>query len=200
LIELAAIERQFKRFNIHCARETRTLERTPLFERALAGFEQMPVAVRVAHSPDPACELKGEVDIDGAESWLGGIVAWLFGFPSEGRGLPASVTIEREGDGEIWIRRFGDTAFESHLSTASSGLCERFGPLRFDLDARADTQGFELSIRGARMFGVPLPRILTPNTRASASVDAHGRYFFDVLITLPVVGRIVRYRGTLAPV
>jgi hypothetical protein len=162
----------------------------------------MPEAVRAAHSPDPACELVGEVDIDGAESWAAGLIGRAFGFPREGRGLPASVTIEREGDGEIWIRRFGSAAFESHLSAggAAGRLIERFGPMAFDLDARADARGFELSIRGARVFGVPLPRALAPSTRAGASVDEHGRYRFDVLITLPVVGRLVRYRGWLAPV
>lgn len=199
LIELEAMEQQFKRFNIHCARETRMLERAALFERALVGLDQMPDAVRAAHAPDPACELSGEVDIDGAESWVGGIIARMFGFPGQGRALPASVTIERESEGEIWIRRFGTAVFESHLSAGTNGLCERFGPMRFDLDARADRNGFELSIRGARAFGVPLPRMFTPGTRAGASVDEQGRYCFDVLITLPVVGRLVRYRGTLGP-
>lgn len=200
LIELATIEQQFKRFNIHCDRETRRLERTPLFERVLAGFKEMPDAVRAAHSPDPACEFAGEVEVDGPETWAGRLIGRAFGFPREGRGLPASVTIEREGDGEIWIRRFGSAAFESLLSAGANGLCERFGPMSLDLDARADLHGFELSIRGARVFGFPLPRALAPSTRASASVDEHRRYRFDVLITLPVVGRLVRYRGWLAPV
>ena len=202
IIDLATIEQQFKRFAIHGSRETRTLERSPLFERVLAGFDDMPAAVRAAHAPDPACEIEGQVDIDGAESWAARMIARVFGFPPEGRAQPASVTIERDGDGETWIRRFGNEIFASHLSAgaAANRLTERFGPMAFDLDARADASGFELSIRGARLFGVPLPRALAPSTRAGASVDEHGRYRFDVLITLPVVGRLVRYKGWLAPV
>jgi len=202
LIDLAAIENQFKRFAIRTRRETQTLERVPLFQRALSGFDQMPAPLREAHAPDPACDLEGEVDVEGAESWLGALAGRLFGFPRGGQGLPACVTIEREGDGEVWIRRFGDAAFSSHLTAgeAQNRLRERFGAMRFDLDARADATGFELSIGGARFFGVTLPRALAPSTRASASIDEHGRYRFDVLITLPAMGRLVRYRGWLAPV
>jgi hypothetical protein len=200
LLDLATIEKQFKRFAIVTDRETRSLEREPLFQRALRAFVEMPAAVRTAHAPDPACELAGQVDIEGAETWAGRLVARVFGFPASGRGLPASVTIEREGDGEIWIRRFGDGAFYSHLSAAGGNrLHERFGALTFDLDARADAQGFTLSIAGARVFGMPLPRALSPSTQASATTDEHGRYRFDVLITLPMIGRLVRYRGWLAP-
>lgn len=199
LIDLAAIERQFKRFAIHTSRETRTLERAALFQRVLRDFDRMPAPVREAHSPDPACDLKGEVDIEGAESWVGRVIGRVFGFPRAGQGLPAAVTIEREGDDEIWIRRFGNAEFSSHVSAGEGAnrLRERFGALTFDLDARANAEGFELSIRDARVLSVPLPRFLAPATRANASVDEHGRYRFDVLITLPVIGRLVRYRGWL---
>ncbi len=199
LVDLAAMERQFKRFAIHTSRDTRVLERTALFQRVVGGFDDMPAPVRAAHSPDPACDLEGEVDIDGAEHWTGRLIARVFGFPRAGNALPASVTIEREGDGEIWIRRFGNTEFCSHVSTGEGAnrLRERFGALTFDLDAHASAQGFELSIRAARVLGVPLPRFLAPRTRANAGVDERGRYRFDVLITLPAIGRLVRYRGWL---
>jgi hypothetical protein len=199
LIELAAIEQQFKRFAIHTERETHLLERLPLFQRAIGGFQDMPAALRAAHSPDPACDLEGQVDIDGAETWMGRAVAAVFGFPRGGQALPASVTIEREGDGEIWIRRFGSAVFSSHLSAGDgqNRLRERFGAIIFDLDAHADAEGFELSISGAHIFGMPLPRALAPSTRANASINEQGCYRFDVLITLPVVGRLVRYRGWL---
>jgi saccharopine dehydrogenase-like NADP-dependent oxidoreductase len=202
LVDLETIEQQFKRFRIHIARETRVLERAPLFARVMNEFAKMPSAVRAAHVPDPACEFEGEVDIDGAGNLAARAVAWLFGFPPEGRAQPASVTIEREGDGEVWIRRFGKAVFASHLSAGGTAnqLIERFGLLNFDLQARADVVGFELSIVGGTLFGLALPRVVLPSTRAKTAVDEHGRYRFDVLITLPGVGRLVRYRGWLAPV
>jgi hypothetical protein len=202
LVDLATIEAEFKRFDIRTERETIALERASLFARVLGGFDRMPAAVRAAHSPDPAVDLEGSVDIDGAENWFGRAVAWSAGFPRGATDAPALVTIEREGDGEIWLRRFGTAEFSSRLSTGSGAdrLVERFGPFAFDLEARANAAGFELAIRGARFFAIPLPHALAPSTCANASVDESGRYRFDVTITLPVIGRLVRYRGWLTPI
>lgn len=199
LVDLATLEREFKRFAIQTERVTQTLERTALFARALDGFEAMPAVVRAAHSPDPACELEGRVAIEGAERWVARAIARMFGFPASAGDAPASVTIERDGDGETWIRRFGAATFASHLSRRPGGLVERFGAFAFDLDAHADESGFALSIAGVRLLGIALPRALAPSTRASACVDAQGRYRFDVTITLPVIGRLVQYSGWLAP-
>lgn len=200
LVELATLEAQFKRFDIRTTHDTVPLERVPLFARALSGFDAMPTAVRAAHAPDPAVDLEGRVDIDGAESWVGRLIARVFDFPPSARDAPAFVTIEREDAGEVWIRRFGATEFRSHLRAGAKAdrLLERFGALTFELDVRPDETGFELSIARTRVFGLPLPRALMPTTQAHASADAQGRYCFDVRIALPVFGRLVGYRGTLA--
>ena len=200
LVDLATLEAQFKRFDIRTARETALLTSAPLFARVLSGFDAMPAAVRAAHAPDPAVDLEGRVDIDGAETFVGRLIARLFGLPRTASDTHASVTIERDGDGEVWIRRFGDAEFSSRLGAGASAnrLTERFGLLTFDLDASASAAGFELAILGTKLFAIPLPRLFAPSTKAVASVGESGRYRFDVTITLPVVGRLVRYRGWLA--
>lgn len=200
VLDLQAIAAEFSRFEIrtNVMREARVA--APLFQRVLPDFAAMPAAVRAAHAPEPARELLGEVDIDGAQNPFGHIVAWFAGFPTAGSHVRASVTIERDGNGEVWVRRFGRATFESHLTEVGPGkLAERFGPLTFDLDAKADTYGFTLGIKGARLGELPLPGFLTPSTQASAHADEHGRYRFDVMVSLPVIGRLVRYRGWLTP-
>lgn len=201
VVDIASIEAEFKRFHIRTERETRVLERAPLFLRALPGFDEMPEAVRRAHTVDPASDLEGRVDVDGAATWLARIVARIVGFPDTGRDLPAAVTIERDGDGEVWIRRFGNYEFGSYVDAGDrpGTLTERFGALTFDLDAPADARGFHLVIKRGRLGPLPLPRWLTPRTRAAADVDDLGRYRFDVTVELPMIGRLVRYRGWLAP-
>lgn len=201
VISLETLEREFKRFAIEVERETDSLEREPLFQRVLSRFDEMPEVVRAVHSPDPASDVSGEVAVEGAANWVGGLVARLFGFPRSGRTHKACVTIEREGDGEVWIRRFGDTEFRSHV-TAGKGrdkLVERFGATAFDMNVGSDAGGFHFAITGGRAFGIPLPRVLLPTTRAAGSVDDEGRYRFDVLIELPLIGRLVGYRGWLLP-
>jgi hypothetical protein len=200
MLSLEAITKEFSRYEITTAIVTAPLPQPSLFQRVLAGFDMMPAAVREAHAPDPARELLGEVDIDGAENPFGHAIAWIIGFPSTGRGLKASVTIEREGAGEVWVRRFGTATFASHLSEVGPGkLAERFGPITFDLAPSADAQGFKLAIVRARLGELPLPRFLTPQTDAGGNVDGNGRYRFDVAISLPFIGRLVRYRGWLTP-
>jgi len=200
LVDLGTIEADFRRFAIRTDGASTVLERQPLFQRALAHFDAMPEQVRASHMPDPATDLAGEVDVTGAANWLGRLIARMMRFPRAANGLPAAVTIEREGEGEIWIRRFGATTFSSHVSKGEAGnLVERFGLLNFDLDAHADTAGFELSIRRARLFNIPLPGFVTPSTRARAFVDLQRRYRFDVEITMPIIGRLVHYRGWLQP-
>jgi hypothetical protein len=197
LIDLATLEGEFKRFAIRTERASSVLERAPLFQRALHGFAAMPEQVRAVHAPNPASELSGEVDVEGAANALGGAIARVMGFPRAAQALPAAVTIERDDEGEVWVRRFGDTAFSSRVSQSAGGLVESFGPLNFDLDAHADAAGFEMSILRGRFLSIPLPRFLTPSTQARAFVDQEGRYRFDVEITLPFVGRLVHYRGWL---
>ena len=198
VLDLATLEAEFKRFDIRTERESRVLERRSLFQRALKGFDNMPAAVRDTHTIDPAADLAGEVDVEGAANWIGRLVARVFSFPRPGEDLPAEVTIERDGDGEVWIRRFGGREFRSYLNAANGMLTERFGAITFDLDARADKRGFSLMIEQARIGGLNLPRFLTPNTSASADLDREGRYRFDVTIELPYIGRLVGYTGWLA--
>jgi hypothetical protein len=200
LLPLGAIVAEFGRFEIRTNAVRETLKKPALFERILAGFAEMPSAVRAAHVPEPARELAGEVDIEGAANPFGQAIAWFAGFPRSGTGVRAAVTIEREGNGEVWVRRFGRATFASRLSEPAPGkLAERFGPVTFDLDAKADAYGFSLAVAGARLGELPLPRFLTPKTEASSHADENGRYRFDVTITLPVLGRLVRYRGWLTP-
>lgn len=200
LLPLAAIATEFSRFEIATSVVREALAAPALFQRLLANFETMPPAVRAAHTPEPARDLTGEVDVDGAENPFGQAIAWAAGFPGAGRAVPASVTIEREGNGEIWVRRFGTKTFASHMSeTSPAKLAERFGAITFDLKATADERGFSLAVLGARLGELPLPRFLTPRTEARAYADENGRYRFDVTISMPVIGRLVRYRGWLTP-
>jgi hypothetical protein len=50
----------------------------------------------------------------------------------------------------------------------------------------------------ARAGAVPIPRLLMPRIRATERTDAAGRHVFDVEIGLPLIGRLVAYRGWLA--
>jgi hypothetical protein len=175
---------------------------TSLFERALgAAFEQMPRAIRELHRPHGVTTFDGIAEIEGAANLPGALAALLFRFPRAGREVPVEVTLQPHGSHETWQRRFGRSRFSSVLAidARTEQLTERFGPVRCRLTVACHGNGLDMHIVSARLLGAPLPRFLTPWTQAYERIDAQGRFAFDVEIGLPVVGRLVRYRGWLLP-
>jgi hypothetical protein len=53
-----------------------------------------------------------------------------------------------------------------------------------------------LVLRRWDVLGVPMPRFLMPRVVAGESAP-DGRFQFSVEIALPLIGRLVRYRGWL---
>lgn len=84
----------------------------------------------------------------------------------------------------------------SRLSRSEGLIEERFGPLRFRFRLDVDETGLSMVPADWRIWNIPLPRFLMPNGVATEK-DVDGRFGFDVPITLPFVGRIVHYTGTL---
>lgn len=75
-------------------------------------------------------------------------------------------------------------------------LKERFGPQRFDFDLPFSPTGLTMVMKGWSLFGLPLPLALAPRSLASEWED-DGRFQFNVPISLPLIGRLVYYRGWL---
>lgn len=175
---------------------------TSVFARALGpDFARLPAVVREVHAPEPAIELFGRADIEGASGALAKTVARLFGFPRTQTDVAARVRIEQAGDQEIWTRNFGATFGSRVAATGAPGrLTERFGPLTFDLAIAADEAGFSLAVLGWRIFGLSAPARLAPSSAARGFARDDGAYGFDIAITLPGGSRLVRYSGWLRPV
>ena len=164
-----------------------------------SAFDAMPSLVRHVHSPAPKVELEGRVDIDGAENWPGRVIAYLAGFAATARDLPRRRHHRAQRGAEVWTRRFGSASFSSRMRADGDGrLSECFGPISMTLEARQTARGFALAVKGWRLGPLPLPRFLMPATRAGAGMDDQGRYSFDVWIGMPLIGRLVHYRGWLS--
>ncbi|MGO4388314.1 DUF4166 domain-containing protein [Microvirga sp. 2YAF29] len=202
VLTLSAIESEFPRFKIKVRRAVSWPEAGSLFEKALGpDIARLPPLVRHVHGGQPL-HLKGRAAIEGARHWAGKLIAKLFAFPGTTPDTEADITFERQGNREIWTRRFGGRGFRSVLRPASAPrrVFERFGPFRFELELTPLRTGFELTIVGWGLGSFRLPTRLAPKAPARAFVDDKGRYRFDVAISLPWVGQIVRYRGWAMPV
>ena len=85
----------------------------------------------------------------------------------------------------------------STLRAGNNGsLLERLGPATLRFALRRDGDAIDWQLQGVRLLGLPLPRMLC-GAVLSRSGMRDGRYAFDIDARLPLVGRLVAYRGWL---
>lgn len=198
-LDLSDFEPDFRRLGIHTASDTLPL--LPLFARLLGpAFADLPCETRQIHSPDPVLIASGTADVTGAETRIGRLLARLFGLPVAARAVPLRVAIEAQPDGsERWVRIYPTRKMSSLMTRpdpARGTLEECFGPFRFRLAVEASPSGLALKQVAAFFLRLRLPGFLLPRVEARETAEP-GRHCFDVTIGLPLVGRLVRYRGRL---
>ncbi|MDP2765649.1 MAG: DUF4166 domain-containing protein [Brevundimonas sp.] len=175
-------------------------ERGAIFARAIGpAFDGLPSAIRALHETPGRSLWRGEAMTEGAAGPLAALVAGMVGFPRARAACPAEVAIHADGERSVWRRRIGGHGFASVLSAPRAGgrVRERFGPISIDLRLTPEGDRLVYRVEGWRLGPIPLPPALGPSTRAHEEVDAEGRFVFDVEISLPLIGRLVRYRGRL---
>ncbi|MFN3930269.1 MAG: DUF4166 domain-containing protein [Brevundimonas sp.] len=176
------------------------VERGAPYARAIGpAFDGLPAAIRALHETPGRSLWRGEASTGGADGRLAALVARIVGFPDQQSACPAEVAIDADGTRSIWRRRIGGHAFSSVLSRPREGgrVEERFGPVAMDLRLTPEGDRLVYRVEGWRLGPIPLPLVLAPSTVAHEEVDAEGRFVFDVEISAPLVGRLVRYRGWL---
>lgn len=163
----------------------------------------LPEVIQRMHDVHDIVEASGHADISWGNSMPSRLAARLLGMPPPGTDLPAHVQFIRTGSGEILRRRYGGSTLET-LQIAGHGanrnfLLEAFGPVTLVIRLVPGSTGLALNLHRAMLFGLPLPRAFWPTLDASEQADG-DTYRFRVVIGLPLVGMIIRYRGSLQPV
>lgn len=179
---------------------TGTLTERGLYPRAIGpAFDDLPASIRALHETPGRSVWRGRAMTEGASGPLAAMVARVIGFPKAQADCEAEVSIDADGERSIWRRRIGGHGFASVLSKPRSGgrVSERFGPLSMDLTLTPEGGRLVYRVEGWRAGPIPLPKALGPSTVAFEEVDAEGRFVFDVTISAPLIGRLVRYRGWL---
>jgi hypothetical protein len=201
LLSLAEIEAEWRRAGLRIgAGWSDSALRPSLYRRVLgATYDRQSRAGQALHDAGPS-HWKGRCTVIGAQTLAGRVTAWLFQLPAATDGAPIVVEFAASGTGELWTRRLGGRVMRSRqfigLRRPKGWIVERFGILDFDLEVQVGDGRLRLSMRGMRCCGLPLPRALWPAIEATES-EEEGRFHFDVQIGLPLIGRLVRYRGWL---
>ncbi len=175
----------------------------PLYRRVLgAAWERLPPSLQAMHGAVAGQSASGEASVERGRNSLAQRVADLMGFPQAGERIPVRVRFEAIADGEIWHRDFAGRQFHS-VQTEGHGrsqylIDERFGAISVALACVVEEGRLRLIVRRWSLFGVPMPRFLSPGGDAF-EYEQDGRFHFDVELKAPLIGRLVRYRGWLVP-
>ena len=168
----------------------------PLFKRLLGdAYEELPRPVRALHDAPDTTVFRGTGSV-----LRGGFISSIMGFfaslPGAQDNAPLNVTIEKHGANEVWRRDFAGDVMVSELSERAGYLSEKLGPLRFGFALNVEHDAIVWRVHFVSMLGIPLPAALFGDV--SARELANGDFYrFEVLASLPLVGRLIEYRGEL---
>lgn len=171
-----------------------------LFERILGeDFAALPKSIKRLHDIWDRETFAGHASVERGDHWLVPTIAFIFRFPKPTSDTAVTVDIEKTAETERWTRRFDSSKFQSVLSMNNqSQTYERFGLLKAELGLKVDQNTVVFPVKRAWLCGIPLPQWLTPIS-VSREYETDGRFHFDVSLSAPIVGQIVRYRGWLQP-
>jgi hypothetical protein len=172
-----------------------------VFQQVLgASFFNLPAPVRRLHAVRGSARYAGIATVERGRNPLARLCANIAGLPGAMREVPITVEFVADARGETWRRDFAGTRMHSRLACKGGLLRERIGPLQFRHALLANGGAIWWRVAGVRLFGLlPLPARWFRGVRCRER-EHEDRYEFLVEAALPLVGRVIRYEGWLAPV
>lgn len=148
--------------------------------------------------------LSGVVDLThgkGLAGLLGRRLASQLGLPIKAGAVDFKVEIKHSKDRLFWNRTFGvdhklSSIFVPHGNYPDGYWKESLGKLNLELGVDIVNGGWYWTQRNVKFFGIRLPLWLFPRSRAYKNI-VDGQYYFSVTFTLPLIGKILSYNGTL---
>jgi hypothetical protein len=176
-----------------------------LYER-LAGpaWQQVPETIRQAHLQTGRLQVRGVFRVSHGQGQTVRWLAWLLQLPPAAEVVPVQLHITPFGQGEKWVRTFGEKCLVTwQYERPGDLLAEKFGPLelRFQLLLQPDCLGYaqRAAVLSLGWLQLPVPAWLAPQVRASeAVVSGTDRSYVSVTISLPLLGLLISYEGELA--
>ena len=201
-LEMNDFNRFFESLGIeHGTRHTAADSTTVLYRRVLGNaWLELPEAVRRIHDAALTRSWHGRARVTRGTNVLARLVGGLFRFPRASDDVRVVVEFQRDDGRETWIRSFAGRRFSSVQFEGRGAyeglLCERFGPFTFGLATVVENGQLRLPVRRWSMLGLKLPLWLAPQSQAREFAE-DGSFHFDVSISLPCIGQVVRYQGYL---
>ncbi|PHR59138.1 MAG: hypothetical protein COA43_09815 [Robiginitomaculum sp.] len=202
-ISLAEFEAEFRTLSILSA--FTPMQPAPyLYEQVLGeGFKTLPPAVQAGHKVSCYKIMTGRVDIQRGTNPLTNLLANIIGFAKTRSDAPITIHMDVQDGKEVWTRIIDGKAFRSTLSKAPkpNEIYEQFGPIKFKMLFRIANDKLHYDIVSARVFSMPYPKFLLPKSVTHEceenECEENSKFIFDVDISLPLLGRLIAYKGWL---
>ncbi len=158
-----------------------------------ANFKRLDPLLQKVHVG--SVRLQGTVEVK-----RGGVLARficsIFRFPHENPSSKLRVDCEHSRDAMVWKRNFDGLKMESNFRKQGVYLVECLGPLAMSFKAIETNGALEYQFIKTKMFGIPIPAILSPQVEAMES-EVDGKYCFSVKVKMFFIGMVISYGGTL---
>jgi hypothetical protein len=139
--------------------------------------------------------LSGTVEVKRGRG-LGGWLAGILKMPASNPACAMVVDGDHQPDVMLWSRDFAGHKMVSAFRRDGAYLTERMGPIALRLKPVVQNGSLIYRLVSARVGFLPLPGLLKPHLEASER-ESDGCYDFAVDVGLPLIGRLIRYRGQL---
>lgn len=173
----------------------------PSLYRCAAGetFDRLPAVLRDFHGRPAGGCAEGVLCITRGSGTLRGLCADLMRLPAAGAAVPVKLEVRGLANRERWTRDFGAHRLITEQWHRDGLLIEQAGPMRFGFRLTGDETCMVFDMQRSWLFGLPLPRFLSP--RVDAVVTGHGScaWWTVVNVRVPVFGQVVRYEGEMRP-
>ena len=164
-----------------------------LIECMDGAFAKLPDLVQQAHRG--TIRLTGSAKVERGKG-IGGLIAAILGLPKSNPKAELVVTAWHFPDQIVWSRSFDGKVFESTFKRDEDFLVEQMGPLSLFLQPTCEGGRLVYRLIATQIGPVSLPRVLAPSMNAWES-EKDGKYQFEVSVSLPFLGQMIRYSGSL---
>ena len=171
-----------------------------LYERVLGpNYKQLAHVLRQFHGPASHGRARGRLAVEHGKGQAARCLAWVMRLPKETSQVDVTLQISADKEREIWERTFGSRKLRTRCSVWRGLLIESTGPVVLGFELEVEDGGLRFIHRRSWLLGIPLPRWCAPHAQAQVT-PAGERWKIDLKLVHPLLGPIVRYYGTMAPV
>ncbi|MEX2244824.1 MAG: DUF4166 domain-containing protein [Fimbriimonadaceae bacterium] len=146
--------------------------------------------LRVAHSAPLSAV--GTAEVRGAGNYLGALIARVMTFPRPGSGVPVELVVRETPTGTVWERRFGGDRVRTVQRAIGGYMVEHRGPGRLWFSVSVTDGAVVYESVCASVFGVALPRSMTPRVTGRVSPAEDG-WQTQVEVSAPLLGLLCAY-------